>query len=151
PAARVVIVSSTAHRFGEIDFGDLNWKHKDYNAMGAYGQSKLANLLFTYELQRRLAVAGHDTLAVAAHPGYAATNLQGDGAMMALVNRLVAQPQAMGALPPLYRPRPAPCKVDSTSDPPALPRSRATLSGSDPVSGRIIMRTRGACGRSRKR
>ncbi len=100
--ARVVNVSSTAHRFGKMDFEDLNWQRKQYSAMGAYGQSKLANLLFTYELQRKLEQAGHDTIAVAAHPGYTATNLQGDTAPMQLMNRLVAQPQPMGALPTLY-------------------------------------------------
>lgn len=100
-AARVVTISSTAHRFGTIDFADLNWHDRSYAAMPAYGQSKLANLLFTYELQRRLAAAGHSTLAVASHPGYAATNLQGDSTMMKIVNRVVAQPQAMGALPTL--------------------------------------------------
>ncbi len=102
PGARVVTVSSIAHRFGKIDFDDLNWQYKEYKAMDAYGQSKLANLLFTYELQRRLASAGQATIAVAAHPGYTATNLQGDTAMMNLMNRLFAQPQPMGALPTLY-------------------------------------------------
>ncbi len=102
PGARVVNVSSSAHRFGKVDFEDLNWQHKEYSAMGAYGQSKLANLLFTYELQRKLEQASHGTIAVAAHPGYTATNLQGDTAPMQLMNRLVAQPQPMGALPTLY-------------------------------------------------
>ncbi|MBP7963844.1 MAG: SDR family oxidoreductase [Caldilineaceae bacterium] len=102
PGARVVTVSSIAHRFGAMDFADLNWQDKEYSAMGAYGQSKLANLLFTYELQRRLVAAGHSTIAVAAHPGYTATNLQGDSAEMVLMNRLFAQPQPMGALPTLY-------------------------------------------------
>ena len=102
PGARVVTVSSAAHRFGQIGFDDLNWKDRPYNAWQAYGQSKLANLLFTYELQRRLAAAGHHTRAVAAHPGYAATNLQGEGAVMRVMNRLLAQPQGMGALPSLY-------------------------------------------------
>ena len=73
---RVVTVSSTGHRMGSIDFDDLNWERKPYRAWRAYGQSKLANLLFTSELQRRLSAAGSDVLATAAHPGYAATNLQ---------------------------------------------------------------------------
>ena len=79
---RVVTVSSTGHRLGAIDFNDLNWERKPYKAWRAYGQSKLANLLFTSELQRRLREAGSPVLATAAHPGYAATNLQfhsGDG------------------------------------------------------------------------
>ena len=73
---RVVTVSSTGHRVGAIDFNDLNWERKPYKAWRAYGQSKLANLLFTSELQRRLRDAGSPVLATAAHPGYAATNLQ---------------------------------------------------------------------------
>ncbi|GAA3996246.1 SDR family NAD(P)-dependent oxidoreductase [Deinococcus rubellus] len=102
PGARIVSVSSTAHRFGHIDFADLNWKDRAYNAWQAYGQSKLANLLFIDELQRKLDAAGQTTLAVAAHPGYAATGLQGEGGGMQLANRLFAQSQAMGALPTLY-------------------------------------------------
>ena len=73
---RVVTVSSNAHRAGRIDFDDLNWERKRYRAWRAYGQSKLANLLFTAELQRRLTEAGSPVLSMAAHPGYAATNLQ---------------------------------------------------------------------------
>jgi NAD(P)-dependent dehydrogenase (short-subunit alcohol dehydrogenase family) len=73
---RVVTVSSTAHRIGSLDFEDLNWERKPYKASRAYGQSKLANMLFTAELQRRLSEAGSAVLANAAHPGYAATNLQ---------------------------------------------------------------------------
>ena len=73
---RVVTVSSGAHRMGRIDFDDLNWERRPYRAWRAYGQSKLANLLFTAELQRRLSAAGSTVLATAAHPGYAATNLQ---------------------------------------------------------------------------
>jgi NAD(P)-dependent dehydrogenase (short-subunit alcohol dehydrogenase family) len=105
---RVVTVSSTAHRFGRIDFEDLNWERKPYNAWRAYGQSKLANLLFTAELQRRLTAAGSDVLATAAHPGYAATNLQSHSQrrsldlLMAISNRLFAQDENGGALPTLY-------------------------------------------------
>ena len=102
PGARVVNVSSAAHRFGQIDFGDLNWHARRYAAMPAYGQSKLANLLFTYELQRHLSDSGKDVLAVAAHPGWASTGLQGQDSGSQLANRLFAQPQAMGALPTLY-------------------------------------------------
>jgi NAD(P)-dependent dehydrogenase (short-subunit alcohol dehydrogenase family) len=105
---RVVTVSSTAHRVGQIDFEDLNWERRRYSAWRAYGQSKLANLLFTSELQRRLTAAGSPVIATAAHPGYAATNLQfhsGSRAMDALGwvgNRLLAQSQEGGALPTLY-------------------------------------------------
>lgn len=74
PGSRVVTVSSIAHRQGEIDFDDLP-SERGYRWMAAYAQSKLANLLFTYQLQRRLAAAGAATIAVAAHPGNAKTDL----------------------------------------------------------------------------
>jgi NAD(P)-dependent dehydrogenase (short-subunit alcohol dehydrogenase family) len=105
---RVVTVSSTAHRMGVIDFADLNWMRKPYRRWRAYGQSKLANLLFTAELQRRLDAAGSRIIATAAHPGYAATNLQfhsGSGLMDRLSsvgNRIFAQDERGGALPTLY-------------------------------------------------
>ena len=105
---RVVSVSSTGHRFGSIDFDDLNWERKPYKAWRAYGQSKLANLLFTSELQRRLSAAGSPVLANAAHPGYAATNLQfhSGNRLMEVIsgigNRVLAQDEAGGALPTLY-------------------------------------------------
>jgi NAD(P)-dependent dehydrogenase (short-subunit alcohol dehydrogenase family) len=105
---RVVTVSSTAHRMGGIDFDDLNWERKPYRRWRAYGQSKLANLLFTVELQRRLDAAGSPVIATAAHPGYAATNLQfhsGSGLMDRLSsvgNRIFAQDERGGALPALY-------------------------------------------------
>jgi NAD(P)-dependent dehydrogenase (short-subunit alcohol dehydrogenase family) len=75
PGARVVTVSSRAHKFGRIDFEDLQHERR-YDRWPAYGQSKLANLLFALELDRRLKAAGSETLSVAAHPGYSATNLQ---------------------------------------------------------------------------
>ena len=68
------------HLFGKISLKDLNWKARPYSAWPAYGQSKLANLLFTSELQHRLDAAGSTVRAVAAHPGYSATNLQGHAA-----------------------------------------------------------------------
>jgi NAD(P)-dependent dehydrogenase (short-subunit alcohol dehydrogenase family) len=74
PGSRVVTVSSYGHRMGRIDFGNLQWE-RGYNRVGAYGRSKLANLLFTYELQRRLAAAGAATEALAAHPGTSRTEL----------------------------------------------------------------------------
>jgi NAD(P)-dependent dehydrogenase (short-subunit alcohol dehydrogenase family) len=107
-SGRVVNVSSTAHRLGAIDFDDLNWERKPYRAWRAYGQSKLANLLFTAELQRRLSNAGSSVLATAAHPGYAATNLQFHSGsrifdlLGAAGNRLLAQSEEGGALPTLY-------------------------------------------------
>jgi NAD(P)-dependent dehydrogenase (short-subunit alcohol dehydrogenase family) len=105
---RVVTVASGAHRMGSIRLDDLNWHRGDYHRWQAYGQSKLANLLFTLELERRLTEAGSGVRAFAAHPGYAATNLQGrtenrfQHVGMAIMNRLVAQSDAMGALPTLY-------------------------------------------------
>ncbi|OFV86987.1 MAG: short-chain dehydrogenase [Acidobacteria bacterium RBG_16_68_9] len=109
--ARVVNVSSGAHRFGRIRFDDLHWERR-YRKWAAYGQSKLANLLFTYELQRKLEAAGSKVMSVGCHPGYAATDLQFAGPRMAgssvlelgagLMNRLFAQSAAMGALPILY-------------------------------------------------
>lgn len=110
-APRLVSVASTAHKFGSMNFDDLMGE-KSYSSWGAYGQSKLANLLFIYELARKLAAAGKKTLAVAAHPGYAATNLQGVGAKMTgskfsawimdVGNSVMAQGADMGALPTLY-------------------------------------------------
>lgn len=105
---RVVTVSSGAHRMGRIELGDLNWRTRRYQPWPAYGQSKLANLLFTLELQRRLEIDGFPVRALAAHPGYAATNLQSHAAnpvaaaLMAVSNRVLAQSDAMGALPTLF-------------------------------------------------
>jgi NAD(P)-dependent dehydrogenase (short-subunit alcohol dehydrogenase family) len=104
---RVVTVSSTVHRIGRINLDDLNWESRRYSRWSAYAQSKLANLLFTYELTRRLEAAGAKLRATASHPGYASTNLQShtesfQDQVMALGNRLVAQSAFMGALPSLY-------------------------------------------------
>jgi len=101
PGSRIVTISSVAHQLGKIQFSDLNWE-KGYKAQSAYGQSKLANLLFTYELQRRLAAAGKDTLAVAAHPGWTETNLQEHAKGVKFLNRFFGQEPLMGALPTLY-------------------------------------------------
>lgn len=107
-SGRVVTVSSSMHKVGRIDFDDLNWERRRYSRWPAYGQSKLANLLFTKELQRRLSAAGSPVLSTAAHPGYAATNLQsrsGSGfwdAFGRIGNSLFAQSEAAGALPTLY-------------------------------------------------
>jgi NAD(P)-dependent dehydrogenase (short-subunit alcohol dehydrogenase family) len=111
PGARIVTVSSGFHRLAEIRFDDPQWE-RGYSKWPAYGQSKVANLLFAYELQRRLAAAHAGAISVAAHPGYAATNLQFAGPRMegssmaerfsAIGNRLFAQSAAMGALPQLY-------------------------------------------------
>ena len=109
--ARVVNVASGAHRMGKIRFDDLQWKN-GYRKWSAYGQSKLANLLFTLELHRKVDTAGKKLLVVACHPGYAATNLQAAGPRMqgstmleslfSFGNSMLAQSAAMGALPTEY-------------------------------------------------
>ena len=105
---RVVQVASGAHRIGKIDLEDLNWERRTYRRWPAYGQSKLANLLFVHELQRRLAAAGSPVRVVAAHPGYAATELQSrtgntiQNALMAASNQLIAQSGEQGAWPTLF-------------------------------------------------
>jgi NAD(P)-dependent dehydrogenase (short-subunit alcohol dehydrogenase family) len=105
---RVVTVSSGMHRRGSIDLADLNWQTRSYNPWAAYGQSKLANLLFTLELERRLERDGSSVRAHAAHPGWAATNLQGHSGnrwitlFSGVANKVVAQSEEMGALPTLF-------------------------------------------------
>jgi NAD(P)-dependent dehydrogenase (short-subunit alcohol dehydrogenase family) len=99
--ARVVVVSSTAQNFGHIDFDDLNWERRSYRAFAAYGQSKLANMMFALELQRRLAAAGSSVQVTAAHPGYTATDLQRTAVAARLFNPLLAMKPADGALPTL--------------------------------------------------
>ncbi|WP_072687111.1 oxidoreductase [Rhodococcus marinonascens] len=104
---RVATMSSFAHQIGSIDLDDLNWEARKYNRWTAYGQSKLANLLFTYELQKRLSAAGSSVKALAAHPGYASTNLQGhtesiQDKVMGVGNVIFAQSAKMGTLPMLY-------------------------------------------------
>jgi NAD(P)-dependent dehydrogenase (short-subunit alcohol dehydrogenase family) len=106
PGSRVVTVSSMGHRIrADIHFDDLQGE-RSYSRAGAYGQSKLANLMFTYELQRRLAAAGAPTIAVAAHPGGSNTDLTRNlpsplRVLSPLVMPLIAQSAAMGALPSL--------------------------------------------------
>jgi NAD(P)-dependent dehydrogenase (short-subunit alcohol dehydrogenase family) len=108
PAPRVVTLSSGMHRIGMIKFEDLQREH-GYNNWLAYGQSKLANLMFAIELQRRATAAGSPLLSMAAHPGYAATNLQFAAPahayerwLMSIANEWWAQSAEMGALPTLY-------------------------------------------------
>lgn len=108
--ARVVNVSSMAHTFGTIDFDNLDGT-KGYRRWRFYGQSKLANLLFTYELQRKLETTKSNLISVACHPGFAATNLTAAGIGMNLawvgkgmgqLANIAAQSASMGALPTLY-------------------------------------------------
>jgi NAD(P)-dependent dehydrogenase (short-subunit alcohol dehydrogenase family) len=105
---RVVTVSSLVHWMGYISLRDLNWTSRPYSAWVAYGQSKLANLLFTSELQRRLQTAGSPQRALAAHPGYSHTNLQGrtgrkfGDAVMSVGTRVLATDADFGARQTLY-------------------------------------------------
>jgi NAD(P)-dependent dehydrogenase (short-subunit alcohol dehydrogenase family) len=107
PNARVVTVSSNNHKAGTMQFDDLQGERR-YSRWGAYAQSKLANLLFAFELDRRLRAGGRRLISVAAHPGYSATNLQlsapplYERLLMRVSNRLVAQSAEMGALPILF-------------------------------------------------
>jgi NAD(P)-dependent dehydrogenase (short-subunit alcohol dehydrogenase family) len=111
PGARVVTVSSSMHRAGAMNFDDLMGE-QSYRPWQAYSQSKLANLLFMRELDRRVRKAGFDLVSVAAHPGYAVTNLQSVGprmaerrltaAVMHVATRVLGQSAANGALPQLY-------------------------------------------------
>jgi NAD(P)-dependent dehydrogenase (short-subunit alcohol dehydrogenase family) len=111
PGARVVTVSSSMHRAGSMNFDDLMGE-QSYRPWQAYSQSKLANLLFMRELDRRVRQAGFDLVSVAAHPGYAVTNLQSVGPRMArrrltgtvmrLATSVLGQSAANGALPQLY-------------------------------------------------
>ncbi|MFX1254357.1 MAG: oxidoreductase [Promethearchaeota archaeon] len=114
--ARVVSMSSITHTFGKIDFENLNWeKPKSYRLVASYGRSKLANLMFAYELQRKLENKGAKVISVASHPGYAATPGQTTGLKMnksisskmillfiKLLTITFAQSAEMGALPMLY-------------------------------------------------
>lgn len=115
PGARIVTVTSLSERVGRLPLDDLNWERARYSKRGAYARSKLANLVFALELDRRLRRAGLPVLSVAAHPGYAATNIVYGGAglqrsltrslwnlMARAGNALLAQPAALGALPSLY-------------------------------------------------
>lgn len=101
PGSRVVTVSSYAHFFGRINFADLN-SERFYQKWLAYGQSKLANILFGYELQRRTSRNGKNPISIVVHPGYAATNLQHTSTFFSLLNPIMAQSPEMGALPILY-------------------------------------------------
>ncbi|MGW7303022.1 oxidoreductase [Streptomyces sp. NPDC054829] len=148
---RVVTVASAAHRwgYGTIRFDDLNME-ADYDPRRAYGQSKLANLLFTLELQRRLTEAGSEVRALAAHPGYSATNLQSHAAStvarvgMWITNRLAAQSDRAGALPTLYAAtQDLPGASYVGPDGPGEWRGRPTLvsrsrAASDPVAARRL-------------
>ncbi|MCW7943531.1 short-chain dehydrogenase [Streptomyces hygroscopicus] len=126
PGARVVTVSSMMHALANIDIRDLNSERR-YRPWVAYARSKTANLLFTHELARRLAAAGSDVVAAAAHPGYADTNLQTAGPraagrrgaerLMEIGNRVFAQSAEAGALPGLYAATAPDVRPDSFTGP----------------------------------
>jgi NAD(P)-dependent dehydrogenase (short-subunit alcohol dehydrogenase family) len=105
---RVVTVASSAANFGKIDFDNLQSERVYKPMWGAYSQSKLADLIFALELQRRLSAAGSSILSIAAHPGYAVTNLQANqtelvmGVLAAILKPILSHDAAQGALPTLF-------------------------------------------------
>ncbi len=102
PDSRIINVSSGGHNYGDLDFDDLNWETRPYKKMKAYGDSKLANLYFTYELQRRLESGKIYVTVAASHPGWTATELQRHIGLISFLNHFFAQDINMGALPTLY-------------------------------------------------
>ena len=100
--SRVVTVSSMVHHQGEINFDDLTWEEREYKPMNSYSASKIANLYFTYELNRKVGKDGNNPLVTAAHPGWTATDLQRHSGLFSFLNPLMAQSISMGALPTLY-------------------------------------------------
>jgi NAD(P)-dependent dehydrogenase (short-subunit alcohol dehydrogenase family) len=102
PGSRIVNVSSSVHTYGDLDLDDLNWEKRPYKKMKSYGDSKIANLYFTYELQRRLDRNGGNTLVAASHPGWTATELQRYSGLLSFLNHFFSQDITMGALPTLY-------------------------------------------------
>lgn len=112
PASRVVTVGSVAHRSAKgMDFDNLNFENGDYKTFIAYARSKLANMLFMYELDRRLRAAGHDMISAASHPGYSATNITSSANpnnsaiknfFMVKIGGMMGMPPWKGALPSLY-------------------------------------------------
>lgn len=115
PGSRVVALGSLTHRTATLDLDDLNWERRPYSKSAAYGASKLANMLFAFELDRRLREASVPAISVAAHPGWAATDIALGGVrepvngaarawkrIVDFGNAFFAQPAAMGALPTLY-------------------------------------------------
>lgn len=99
--SRIVNVSSTAHKYGNIDFDDLNWENRKYKPWNAYGDSKIANLYFTYELDRKLKENNLSVITTAAHPGWTATELQRNSGLADFLNNFFAQGIEIGTLPTL--------------------------------------------------
>lgn len=101
PNARIVTVSSGAHKFGNINFNDLNWETRKYSAWRAYGDSKIANLYFTSELSKRIGDEDNKILVTAAHPGWTATELQRHSGLFEFLNGFFAMSIEQGTLPTL--------------------------------------------------
>lgn len=99
--SRIVNVSSNAHKYGKINFEDLNWESRKYKAMASYGDSKIANLYFTYMLGKMLREKGSKILVTAAHPGWTATDLQRHNGLFEFFNGFFAMKMGQGALPTL--------------------------------------------------
>jgi NAD(P)-dependent dehydrogenase (short-subunit alcohol dehydrogenase family) len=97
--SRIVNISSSAHRYGNINFDDLNWEKRKYRKWVAYGDSKIANLYFTYELQRKFEENQVGTIVTAAHPGVTRTELQRHSKLIEFFTPFVAMKSAQGALP----------------------------------------------------
>jgi NAD(P)-dependent dehydrogenase (short-subunit alcohol dehydrogenase family) len=100
--SRVINVSSSSQNFGKLDLTDLQWTKRPYKRMGSYGASKIANMLFTLELQRRLKEAGASVITAACHPGWTGTNLQKSSPMLRWLSPLFGMKPWQGALPTLY-------------------------------------------------
>jgi NAD(P)-dependent dehydrogenase (short-subunit alcohol dehydrogenase family) len=98
PDARIVVVASAAQNFGRIDFDDLDWRRRAYRPWLAYGQSKLANMLFALELQRRLAASGSALKVTASHPGWTSTDLVRTAGMLSFLGPLLGMTPHDGAL-----------------------------------------------------
>lgn len=101
PNSRIVNIASNAHKYGNINFDDLNWDKRKYSAIRAYGDSKIANLYFTQELAKRIAVSENNVLVTAAHPGWTSTDLQRHSNLLEFVNKFFAMKQEQGVLPTL--------------------------------------------------
>ena len=132
-AGRVAVVSSIAHKFGTLDFDDL-MTTRDYTPSKAYFRSKLANLMFAFELDRRLREAGCKAIAIACHPGYSNTNLQSTGptgflsALYKLLNPLMAQSQEAGAIPTVLAAAGAEAKRGAYYGPQRMQEARGPVS-----------------------
>ena len=102
PGSRIVNVSSSGHNYGDLDLDDLNWEKRPYKKMKSYADSKIANLYFTYELQKRVDRNSGNPLVIASHPGWTATELQRHAGLFRFLNHFFSQDITMGALPTLY-------------------------------------------------